>query len=254
MRIRLLGTGYGECKIKKFTSKDYRHKGGVLIDSEILLDAPSDIFDAAFDLASPEILSGIGAVLISHSHQGHFSPEAIERLSARKRIAVYASEAVLNMLADTENIEKYPIMPFLPFEVFGTKIIPLPANHSTDNHEEDVFNFVISSGKTLFYALDGALINYESYKILSEIKLDAVIADCALEMSDVGPRSMQHGSLRTAALMRDILFGTGICREGARFVLSHIPTDKKREIHAPLCEAAAELGIFVAYDGYFMSI
>ena len=250
----MLGTGYGECKIKKKSSKDFRHRGGVVIDDGILIDIPADIFDAAFDMASPEILTGVRALLISHSHPGHFSQEAIRRLTERRKIAIFASEYVLDMISDSENIEKCPIMPFLPFEFLGYKIIPLPANHSTESQEEDVFNFVISAGKTLFYALDGALINYESYKILSGLKLDAVIADCALEMSDVGPKSMQHGSLRTAALMRDILSGCGILAPGARFVVSHIPSDRKREIHTPLCEAAAELGIFVAYDGYFLSI
>ena len=254
MKIRMLGTGYGECKIKKKSSKDFRHRGGVVVDEEFLIDAPADIFDAAFDMASPEILTAVKAVLISHSHPGHFSQEAIYRLSERKKITVFASETVLDMLSDSENIEKCPIMPFLPFEFLGYKVIPLPANHSTENPTEEVFNFVISASKTLFYALDGALLNYESYKILSELKLDAVIADCALEMSEIGPKSMQHGSLRTALLMRDILSGCGIFSPGARFVLSHIPTDRKREIHTPLCEAAAEVGIFVAYDGYFLSI
>jgi len=254
MKIRMLGTGYGVCKIKKRFSKDFRRKGGVVIDDCLLIDAPDDIYDAAFDLACPELLQGIKAVLISHSHPGHFSPEVLMRMSERRKISVYASDAVLELLPDSKNIEKHPILPFLPFDALAYKIIPLPANHSTDNPQEDVFNFVITSQKTLFYALDGALINYEAYKILSGIKLDAVIADCALEMANVGAHSMSHGSLRTNALVRDILVGCGIAAPSVRFVLSHIPTDKKREIHVPLCEAAAELGLLVAYDGYFMSI
>lgn len=254
MKIRMLGTGYGDCKIKKKSSGDFRRKGGVVIDERLLIDAPADIFDAAFDLASTEILTAVRSVLISHSHAGHFSPEAIARLSERKKIKLYASEAVLDMLPELENVEKCPIMPFLPFEAEGCKVIPLPANHSTANPAEDVFNFVISSDKTLLYALDGALINYEAYKILQGIKLDAIIADCALEMSEVNARSMHHGSLRTATLMRDILVGCGICQPNARFVLSHIPTDRKREIHAPLTQEAARVGIFVAYDGYFLSL
>ncbi len=254
MNIRILGTGYGECKIKKKTSKDFRHRGGVVIDERVLIDAPSDIFDTAFDLASIEMLSKIGAVIISHSHEGHFSPDAITRLAQRRKIKLFASEFVLDMLPDTPNVEKCPIMPFLPFEFEGYKIIPLPANHSTDNVSEDVFNFILTSGKTLFYALDGALLNYETFKILSGLKIDAVIADCALEYSEVGPRSMQHGSLQTATLVRDILVGYGICQPNVRFVLTHIPTDKKREIHVPLSEKASEVGLFVAYDGYFISL
>ena len=50
MKIRMLGTGYGECKIKKKSVMDYRRSGGVLIDDKILIDAPADIFAVAEDL------------------------------------------------------------------------------------------------------------------------------------------------------------------------------------------------------------
>ena len=78
MKIRILGTGYGECKIKKKSSRDFRRKGGVFIDDKILIDAPSDIFDIAEDLACKELLYGIEALFISHSHPGHFSTEVVE--------------------------------------------------------------------------------------------------------------------------------------------------------------------------------
>ena len=43
MNIRILGTGYGECKIKNRISKDFRKSGGVIIDDRILIDAPADL-------------------------------------------------------------------------------------------------------------------------------------------------------------------------------------------------------------------
>ena len=50
MRIRMLGTGYGECKLKKRTSKEYRGRGGVLIDDTLLIDAPADLLTVADEL------------------------------------------------------------------------------------------------------------------------------------------------------------------------------------------------------------
>lgn len=254
MKVRILGTGYGDCKIKKKSSRDFRRKGGVIVDDKILIDAAEDIFDIAKDFACKEILDGIEAVFISHSHPGHFSPAVIEKLCAKRDIRIFASDVVLDMLPEIEHLEKCPILPFLPIELGSYKIIPLPANHSTQNPAEYCLNFTISRDKTLFYALDGGFLNYEAYKVLLGLKIDAVIADCALEMKEPSHSSMDHGSLESARLMRDILVGAGIAMPSLRFVLSHIPTDKKRMIHDELTEAAAEYGISVAYDGYFLNI
>ena len=49
MKIRILGTGYGECKIKKKSSRDFRRKGGVFID-----DVKIDAFDKKISKAELE--------------------------------------------------------------------------------------------------------------------------------------------------------------------------------------------------------
>ena len=99
MKIRFLGTGYGECKTKKKTSKDDRKSGGVLIDDKLLIDAPLDIFEVADELGLSDLLSNVSDVLISHSHPAHFSPEALARLSERKKINVYATRPVLSAIS-----------------------------------------------------------------------------------------------------------------------------------------------------------
>ena len=75
MKIRFLGTGYGECKIKKKTSKDYRKSGGVIIEDKLLIDIPLNIFEVADELGLTDLLSEITDVVISHSHPGHFSAD-----------------------------------------------------------------------------------------------------------------------------------------------------------------------------------
>ena len=84
MRIRMLGTGYGECKIKKKSVMDYRCRGGVLVDDKILIDAPADIFTVAEELGFSDLFSDVTSIVISHSHEGHFSVESIMRLSEKK--------------------------------------------------------------------------------------------------------------------------------------------------------------------------
>ena len=170
------------------------------------------------------------------------------------KIRVYASEAVLDILPENERIEKVALIPFFPIEIGTYRLIPLPSNHETVNPAEECFNFLISSDKTCFYALDGGFLNFSAYKVLKEYKIDAVIADAALGMNEPSGNLMMHGNFESLKIMKDILVSDGICQPGIKFILSHIPTDKKISIHEMLSSKAREFGIITAYDGYFCTV
>ncbi len=254
MKLRMLGTGYGECKIKKFTSKDYRHRGGVLIDAEILLDAPSDIFDVADELGFSDMFDKISAVFISHSHVGHFDAETLLKLSRRKALNVYADKEVLALIPDCEGLTKSEAVPFRPIEHGSYKILPLPANHRTENRRERALNFIISKDKNVLYLLDGAFLHTDAFKVISELKFDAVIMDTALELSPPAAALMKHGSYEINRIIKGILTSSGAASDKTRFILSHIPSPRKRSVHEELSAVAREDGFTVAYDGYFMNI
>ena len=253
MRIRMLGTGYGECKIKKKSVMDYRCRGGVLVDDKILIDAPADIFTVADELGFSDLFSDVTSVVISHSHEGHFSREAISKL-ATKPIKVYATGKVLELISDNPNIEKIKLSVSAPAEIEGYLLYSLPANHSTEIKGEACLNFLLAGEKTLLYALDGGGIAFNAWKVISQLKVDAVITECALELSDTSYASVYHNNLNAVMTMREILVAGGIANEGVKVVLTHIPTSKKRSIHSELSEAARANGISVAYDGYFFSV
>jgi len=254
MKIRILGSGYGECKIKRFASKDFRHKGGVLIDSELLLDAPADIFEAADELGLSDLFESVTAVFISHSHKGHFDADAILKLARGKTLSVYADKEVLSLIPDAEEIIKCEAVPFREIDRGEYKILPLPSNHRTENKRERALNFIISRDKNLLYLLDGAFLNTDAYRLISELKLDAVILDTALEILPPSCELMRHGSYETAKLVRGILLSAGAAGERTRFILSHIPSPRKRSVHEELSALAASDGFTVAYDGYFTNI
>ena len=254
MKIRLLGTGYGECKIKKKSSKDFRKHGGVIVDERILLDAPEDIFDAAAELGFSDIFDKVGDVFITHSHRGHFSEEAILRLSEKRKIRVFASQAVLDSIAESSKIEKVALTPFMDFNLGDYRIIALPANHKTENEDEPCFNFLISRDKTLFYALDGGIINFDAFSVLREFKIDGIIADAALFLNDVSPNHLFHNGKGGLKMALDILAGAGIFPENGRFILTHIPSDRKRAVHEEIREFALSNNMTAAYDGYFFSM
>ena len=254
MKIRILGTGWGECKVKKFTSKDYRHRGGVVVDSEILVDAPFDIFDAADELGFSDIFDKIKAVFISHSHAGHFDAETILKLARGKKISVYADKEVLSLIPDSDNLIKAEAYPFRLIEYGDYKIMPLPSNHRTENKRERALNFVVSRDKNLLYLLDGAFLHQEAYKLISELKFDAVIMDAKEELLPPSSELMRHGGYETNRIVRGILTSCGAAGDKTRFILSHIPSPKKRSVHEELSERAREDGFTVAYDGYFVTI
>lgn len=249
----MLGTGYGECKIKKKTVKDFRRKGGVIVDGKILIDAPSDIFDVALDLGFSDMFDEVFDVVISHSHPSHFSSETVSELSKNKKIRVYATGKVLDLIPDVPNIEKIKLSISAPVTIGEYTLYSLPSNHETDIRGETCLNFLLVRDKVLFYALDGGLINFTAFKLLSLIKPDAVIMDCALELKETSSASVYHNGIEGAKLVRDILSSTS-AEQNVKFVLSHIPSDRKRSVHDELSARAGEYGMSVAYDGYFFSI
>lgn len=251
MKIRLLGTGYGDCKVRKKCSFDVRGKGGVVIDEKILIDAPEDIFNVAASLGFSDIFKEITEIFISHSHRGHFSREAIEELAKKRKIRVFASGDVLSLLPENEKIETVELFPFMPIDLSGYRILPLPASHEIENSAEMCFNFIISREKTLFYGLDSAGISLAAWKMLKQEKIDTFILDCALENKDYSSKNMQHGNFAEILKTRKIFVDAKICTEDAKFILSHIPTDRRRSIHEEMTEIAKTHGFTVAYDGYF---
>ncbi len=250
----MLGTGYGECKNKKKFSKDYRGRGGVLIDDTLLVDAPADIFDVANELGLDGIYKAVTDVLISHSHEGHFSPVAISRLARKKRIRVHATDVVLDMIPDNPNIEKCKIEPFMTFKAGAHDIASLPTNHETGIPGEMCINFLIMRDKTLFYALDGGFLHRRAFNILKTVRLDGVIFDGALEMSLPTERNLSHNDIDTIIKMKAILDEAKITAEKTKYIISHIPTDKKRELHEEIAPEVSKHGIILAYDGYFTRV
>lgn len=254
MKIRMLGTGYGECKVRKKSVKDFRRRGGVLIDEKILIDAPADIFEVAEELGFSDMFDKVRDVIISHSHEGHFSPDAIIKLAANECVRVYATGKVLDLIPDSENIEKIKLSTSTPVMINDYTLYSLPANHATDIKGEMCLNFVISHDKTLLYALDGGGINFNSWKTVSQLKIDAVISECALELSETSYAATYHNNLLAAKVLRDILISGKISEENVKFILTHIPSDRKRPIHDELFSMAKSYGMYVAYDGYFFSV
>ena len=227
MNLRLLGSGYGECKIKKKTTRDYRKRGGVLIDERLLIDAPEDIFEVAEELGFPDVFSKVTDIVISHSHPGHFSPEALARLAEKKRIRVFASRAVLRTIADIPMLDLVEIAPFTQFNTGYHKVAVIPSNHNTENPDEPCFNFVIMADKNLFYMLDGGWINRPAFDALRQIRIDGVIMECALGCAPPSEKLLYHNDIRALGVLKGILVDAKITHEKTKYIYSK-PVSRQR--------------------------
>ena len=254
--LRFFGTGgLGSVRVKNTLSKEYRRFSTLLIDEKIIIDPSEDIFEFVESFMLQGILDNVYDVFITHSHLDHFSLTAIERIAAEKRIRVYASAAMKDELISLKNIDYIEISSFAIQKVGKYTILPLPANHRTDIPFETTLNYLIEcDGKRLFYGLDGAFINATAMEVLREVTLDAAILDCALGNEPYSDKSVNHNNLDMVRTIYDVFMASGTANENTKFILSHIPTQKKRFIHDEMCEATAESPFKVAYDGYFLGI
>ncbi len=256
INLRFLGTGGLGARPKNKLLRDYRRFSTLLIDNRIIIDPSEDIFEFEESFMLSGMTKEITDVFITHSHIDHFSIVAIEKLSKQKKIKVYASNTLLDEFSSLCHIEFVPLIPFSLIRTDGKyNILPLPANHTTDIRGEIPFNFLIEyEGKTVFYGLDGAMIHPDAWRILKEIKLDAAILECALANSDYSGASVNHNNLLSVTVIKDIFLSSGVADENTKFILSHIPTSKKRSVHEELLAAVEGTSFKIAYDGYFLGI
>ena len=201
------------------------------------------------------ITDAIRDVFITHSHLGHFSINAIERLAKRRNIRVFAHKTILPQLKGIVGAELIPLVEFTPVKVEDYDIIPCPSNHRTDIPGEVAFNFYINREKSIFYGLDGGWLRPDTFEILRHAPCSAYILDCHEGDSPVGAECVYHNSFSTLMILKNILTSSGTAMAGCKFILSHLPSDKKVSIHERLTELTKDIhDIKIAYDGYYLGL
>ena len=249
-----MGTGsLGSHRCKNKLSKEYRRFSSLLIDEKTVIDPSEDIFEFEETFMLKGLCLGITDILITHSHLGHFSISAIERLAKlRGRIRVFGGEVIGRELMETNGIEFVEILPFKVFNVGGYEAVALPSNHITDCPGEIAFNFFFKKNKSFFYGLDGGFINPLAWKVIKEVKPDLYILDCALGNEELSEGAIYHNGIEGALAIRNMLIGAGVAAEDTKFILSHLPSLKKRDIHEELTLATEDLpAVRIAYEGYY---
>ncbi len=256
INLRFPGTGgLGTARSRRRLSKDYRRFPALLINEKILIDPSEDIFEFEESFMLSGIFKDVRDILITNSALDHLSICCIERIAAKSPIRVYATEHLRDEISSIPNVEFITISPFGLIKVEGCSILPLPANMRTEILGEIALNFLVEyEGKTFFYGLDGAWLHPDAFHVLKEVKLDAVILECALGTQPYSKECVGHNNLAMAMAVKDILISAGIASANTKFILSHLPTGKSGSVHDELCDAVKDTPFKIAYDGYYLGI
>lgn len=228
----------------------------MLIDDKIIIDPSEDIFELEESFMLSGLCDGVKDVIITHSHLGHFSACAIEHLAKKNSgLRVYAGAELRQELSEISGIEPISIYPFGIFKLCDYEVIPLPSNHVTEKVAEIPFNFLFRKEKTFFYGLDGGFINPSAWRVLRQAKPELLIIDCALGNLPTAEGCIYHNNLDSALKLRELLISCQSASESTRFILSHLPSEKRRELHEELTALVVDYpSVRIAYDGYYVTL
>lgn len=254
MKLRFPGTGFGLCKIKKSTSKEYRRPTSLLVDDALMIDPTEWIFEFEEVFGLDKLYRTVQAVLVTHYERESTLKESIMRLCADHPISVYATEGVIRALGEIENVSYTPISPYCLYEAAGYQLMPLRAASEPCAQDEPTLSFALCRDRAIYYGIPGGAVTYECFAYLKELKLDAMVLDCALLDTPVSGAVYEHLSVNEAQRLIDILTSTGTLSERARVLLANLPTDRKRKIHEEMTERVRGTRMTTLYDGFFLTI
>lgn len=228
-------------------------KGGVtrrfssaVLDGRLLIDlaptTPLSLFDEAF--------REVDAVLYTHSHSDHFSPEHLYRLAETRELTVVGDPRPLALLAEHPRIRKREATADVALEVSGYTVTPLAANHRiTRNPGETPLHYVIEKdGQRIFWGADGAWFPCATWAAMRRMRpYDRVVLDGTLGDEDNDNRVFEHNNLTMVGMIQKNLLGQRMLTEGGQIWLTHL----SRDAHIAPDELGQELarrGLFMAKD------
>lgn len=239
MKLQFLGTGAADWQQPE-PSGELRRNTSTLVDGTLLIDGNVTVLDM---LPCP---SGVEDMFFTHSHDDHFSPEALRVLAPRR---VYAHESWAASI-NAGSAEVISLREGVPVTTpSGFTVLPMPANHSTERIDETPLHYLIErGGKRLLYATDGAWLLNQEHHLIGDQKLDAAVFDATIGDTVQGDwRIFEHNSIDMVRLMVASLRAMGRLKEGAPVFLTHMA----RTLHPDqqTLETSLQPPLAACYDG-----
>lgn len=237
MKFEFLGTGAADYP-KHSDAPGRRRYTSTLVDGSLLIDGTDSIIDFIDKVRS------VPAMIFTHSHKDHFDKAFLDEI---------APKAVFTEKGWAEEAGAIPITPCAPFEAAGFRILPLPANHSTKNKNEQPLCYILEKdSERILYATDGAwLLNGTYHAIKDGAPLDAAIFDGTVGDDFANDwRIFEHNTLPMVRTMKRSLIGAGLLKENAPVIVTHLARTLHPD-HETLVRREKEFGneLIFAFDG-----
>lgn len=262
MEILFLGTGAADWPKEAGALADeravFRRRTSILIDGCILIDPNPDV---------PEALAAYGAnpdnirwVLISHSHDDHFSADTLRFLADTHPIDVFGDGGYPDKLPVHEGITFHAMERRRPVELpFGTLTAVL-STHVVEDTDEFCLHYIIErEGKTLFYGPDGAWFGGGTWYEMEKHRFDCVILDATFgdDLTKTGFRSRRiwfyHNSASMIKTIREAFLDRKIADAQTLFIADHVSRSFYPDIET--ARAVFEpMGYLAAYDGLRLTL
>ena len=235
--------------------KEIRMRSGALIDGKLKLDFGPDAY--AQSLRFNQSYVPVNHVLITHSHEDHFSPDELSRIappySHRKEpLHVYGDARVGEKIAPylKEGLLVFTqLTPFVTYEIDEYLVTPLKAVHAINSGEEPLFYLIERGGRRLLYAHDTDLFTEDDFEFLRGKRMDLISMDCTNGVLDL--KYIGHMGINKNLALREKLIGIGAADGNTTFVANHF-SHNGLVPHEEMEKRLA--GFTVSYDGMTLRV
>ena len=274
MKVRYWGTSAAEgipclfcgcavCKEAREKKGRYiRTRSQIMVEDKILIDLNADTYGNAlrfnFDM------SNLKHILITHVHDDHFYPQELSNRAVgyandlpHETLTLYGSEDIktysehLQKMVEQKRLAYCMLTPYIPYQIEGITVIPLPAQHNTPNPYVYILQ---QGGKTFFLCNDSGILSEQTFAWLKEnkIRFDVVSYDCthgAGDASHGGKQKTRHMGFPQIEEMRRVFKANGNYKENTIEIITHFSHNGKAVSYDTMQKLAEEKGLLVAYDG-----
>ena len=262
INVLFLGTGAADwprdkypSDVNEFLRGNYRGLSSILINKQVLVDCGPTVPMAIekFDVD----VDSITDILITHTHGDHFSLDSlsyvIKNRSSNEKVNIWLEENATPKTKDLQGYNVCSVNVKNSFNVPGFEVIPLSANHKVEGSAEKPLHYLFKAkNKTFFYSLDGAWLKTETWRVIKEKKLDAIIWDATIGDIEGDYRVFEHNSLDMIRCMHKTLRSNGVVNNNSKILLSHMA----RTLHVHHSELRNKLlpdKMIPAHDGMELS-
>ena len=233
------------------------------VDDILLIDLPPDTYMHVIHHGLR--LDWIGHMLVTHSHDDHFSPEELAyrcsifanpqpgftlNIYGNEKVKLRFDEAVAYLNQDEWplGINFHIVENFIPFEAGAYTVTPLPALH--DKSERCLIFMIEHEGKRILYGNDTGIFPDEVFKFIADKPFDLVSLDCTMGVKSEGTN---HMGLPDAVEVRRRMDSIKCVKPTTKFVLHHF-SHNGGPYHDAMVETAEPYNMECSYDGAVFNV